>query len=163
MFTLHWFLPPANEIWSKVMFYTCVSFRSQGGVSVPACITAHMTGGLCLGVSVWDSLSIGVSVKGVSVWGVSVWGVSVQGVSVQTGVSVWGVSVGRVSVREVSIGGGSLSREVSVRETPPYGNKQAVHILLECILVHFSLNILHFWLLAEYQHILYLLAIFLLQ
>ena len=29
----------------------------------------------------------------------------------------------------------SLSRGVSVMETPPYGNKRAVRILLECILV----------------------------
>ena len=60
------------------------------GVSVPACITGHITGG-----------------------------VSVQGVSVQ---------------------GWSLSRRVSVRETapdrdPPNGNKRAVCILPECILV----------------------------
>ena len=32
-------------------------------------------------------------------------------------------------------GGGSLSRGVSVRETPPYGYLRAVRILLECILV----------------------------
>ena len=33
--------------------------------------------------------------------------------------------------------GGSLSRRVSVRETPPYGKERAVRILLECILVYF--------------------------
>ena len=30
---------------------------------------------------------------------------------------------------------GSLSNEVSVRETPLYGKERAVHILLECFLV----------------------------
>ena len=34
-----------------------------------------------------------------------------------------------------SLSGGYLSRGVSVRETPPYGNERAVRILLECILV----------------------------
>ena len=26
-----WFLPPANEVWGKVKFYTCLSFCSHGG------------------------------------------------------------------------------------------------------------------------------------
>ena len=48
-------------------------------------------------------------------------GVSVQGVFLSRGVSVQG--------NGVSVQG------VSVRETPPYSNVQAVHILLECFLV----------------------------
>ena len=50
------------------------------------------------------------------------------------------VSVQGVSFQGVLCPGGSLSREslsrgVSVTETPPYGNERAVRILLECILV----------------------------
>ena len=42
---------------------------TEGGVSVPACTTGHMTrGGLCPG----GSLSGGSLSRGVSVWGVSV-------------------------------------------------------------------------------------------
>ena len=54
---MRFFLPPANEIWGKVMFlHLSVILFTWGGVSVPACITDHMTGGscpggLCLGVS----------------------------------------------------------------------------------------------------------------
>ena len=35
------FLPPANEMWGKVMFYTCVSFCSQG-------VRWVCSGGLCI-------------------------------------------------------------------------------------------------------------------
>ena len=110
MFTLHWFLPPANEIWSKVMFYTCVSFRSQGGS-----LSQHASQLTWQGVSVRGSLSgslcpLGSLSRGVSVQGVSVWGVSVQGVSVQSGVSVWGVSV-RGSLLGGSLSGRSLLGE----------------------------------------------------
>ena len=49
--------------------------------------------------------------------------------------------------RKVSVQRGSLSRGVSVRETPPpplYGYARAVRILLECILVlHVSLVLLY--------------------
>ena len=41
------FLPPANEVWSKVMFsqmFVC----PQRGVGFPACITGHMTRGACI-------------------------------------------------------------------------------------------------------------------
>ena len=88
-------LPPANEVWGKVMFYTCVSFCSRGeGVSIPACITGHMTEG--------------VSVPGGSLSG---------GVSVQRG--LWegeGFVQGEVSVR----GGGSV-RETPDRDSSLYG------------------------------------------
>ena len=54
------FLPPANEVWSKVMFmHLCVILFE--GVSVPACITGHMTRGVCPGGSLSrGSLSRGV-------------------------------------------------------------------------------------------------------
>ena len=71
-------------------------------------------GGLCLG----GSLSRGSLFRGVSVWGSLSGGDSVQGVSVQR-VSVW---------RDLCPGG-------FCHEDFPYGNEQAVRILLECILV----------------------------
>ena len=38
-------LPPTYEVWGKVMFLRlCVILFTWGGVSVPACITDHMTG-----------------------------------------------------------------------------------------------------------------------
>ena len=42
------------------------------------------------------------------------------------------------------LSGGSLSRGVSVRETPPYSNMRAVRILLECILVEVHCEFLRF-------------------
>ena len=48
---LHVFLPPANEVWGKVIFYTSLSFCSQGGV---ACVVARggrhawLLGGACM-------------------------------------------------------------------------------------------------------------------
>ena len=65
--------------------------------------------------------------------GVSVWGSLSRGISVQTDSLCRGVSVQGVSVQGISVG------QESVRETP-YGNMRAVRILLECILVsyHFS-------------------------
>ena len=54
-----------------------------------------------------------------------------------------GVSVsvpGGASVPGVLHLRGSLSLGVSVMESPPYGNERAVHILLECILVHLSVK-----------------------
>ena len=74
-----------------------------------------VSGGLG-GDSVWGGLCLRVLYPGSLCGGFSVQGVSVLGVSVQ--------------------GDGSLSKAVSVTETPqPYGNMEAVHILLECILV----------------------------
>ena len=45
------------------------------------------------------------------------------------------VSVGGVSVHGWSLSGGGLCQGTPPRETPLYGNEQAVRILLECILV----------------------------
>ena len=97
------------------VLHLCVSL----GVSVPACTTGHMTrgslirGGLCPG-----GLSPGVSVHGGPCPGGFLSG------SLCPGVSFWG---------------GSLSRGVSVRDIPPYGNERAVRILPECILVSISI------------------------
>ena len=96
-----------------------------------------------MGVSVqrvslpWGSLSRGSLSRRVSVWGSLSMGVSVWEVSVQ-GVSVWGVSVRAVSVWGPCPEGSLLGR-------PPYSNEQAVHILLECILVIslFSTEFIH--------------------
>ena len=95
----------------------------QVNVFTPACNSVHRGG---------------VSVQGVSVQGGA--GVSVWGGSLSSGVSVWVslcLGLGGVFVQGGSLYRGSLSREVSVRETLPYGNVQAVFILRECILVFF--------------------------
>ena len=62
-----------------------------------------------------------------------------RGASLSVGGSVRGVGP---CPEGGSLSRGSLSREVSVRKTPPgqrppYGNKWAVHILLECIFVYY--------------------------
>ena len=85
------------------MFYTFVSFHSQGGVSVQ--------GNLCRG------------------------GISVQGESL-SGVLCPGGSVSRRQ-KGVSIQGG-LCLGASLSGRPPIRNVWAVRILLECILVPFS-------------------------
>ena len=128
------FLPPAKKLREGYVFTgVCDSVHGGSGVfSVPSCTTGHMTKG---------SLSGGVFVQGVSVKGdlcrgeVSVKGdlcrgeVSVQGdlcpgglcpggVSVQGGLCPGGLCPGGVSVWGVSVQGVSLSRGVSVRETP---------------------------------------------
>ena len=59
------FLPPANEVWGKIMFlHLCVILFTVGGggeVSVPACTTGHMkNGGLCPG---------GLCPRGLCPWG----------------------------------------------------------------------------------------------
>ena len=46
-----------------------------------------------------------------------------------------GGSLSRGSLSRNSLSGGLCPGGISVRETPPYGNAWAVHILLECILV----------------------------
>ena len=81
----------------------------QGNVFTPVCDSVHR------GVSVL-ACTTGHMTRGSLFRGSLSWGVSVQG-----GVSVWGVS----------------AQGVYVRETPQYGNEQAVRILLECILVIF--------------------------
>ena len=59
-------LPPANEVWGKVMFYTCVSLCSQGESLCPSMHhRSHDREGLCPG-----GLCPGRSLtRGVSVWG----------------------------------------------------------------------------------------------
>ena len=44
-------LPPANEVWGKVIFsQACIIPSVHGGRGgFPACITGHMTRGICLG------------------------------------------------------------------------------------------------------------------
>ena len=83
-----------------------------GGVSVPACTIGHMTGG-CLCLEEGQSLSNRKSLSGGSL--------SSRGSLFKMGSLSKGFSIQGGSVR-----GGPL---------PPYGNKQAVRILLECILV----------------------------
>ena len=143
----------------KVMFLHVSDSVHRGGVSVPACTTGYMTrgvsgslsrgslsiGGFCPGVS----LSTGVSVQGVSVQRISVQGVSVGGFCLW--VSVWGgvclrgaLSRGSLSrgfsAQGVSVWGVSVQEGLCVGSVlgspPPYGNEQAVRILLECILVY---------------------------
>ena len=52
-------LPPENEVWGKVMFYTCVSFCSQGGSLFPSMHhRSHDRGGLCPGGSLSRKVSV---------------------------------------------------------------------------------------------------------
>ena len=129
-----------------------VSHSVHRGVSVPACTMGHMTGGLCpggvsvqgeslsrgslcpggslseglcLGVSVWGSLSGGSLSRGSLCRGVSIQGVSVEGVSVQRD-----LCPGGVSVRGVLCPGESL-----LERHPHYSNERVIHILLESFFV----------------------------
>ena len=88
------FLPPANEVWGKIIFlHLCVILFTVGGGG-SLCPSMHhrshekrgslSRGSLSMGVS-RRSLSMGVSVKGVFVQGASVCGVSVKGISIQGG------------------------------------------------------------------------------
>ena len=105
---------------SKVMFsQVFVCPLGGGGVSVQG--EGSLSGGLCPG----GSLSRGLYPRGVSVQGVSIQGGLCPRGSLSKGVSVQG----GLCSRGVSVQGG-----VFVWETPPYGNVQAVRILLECIL-----------------------------
>ena len=52
-------LPPENEVLGKVMFYTCVSFCSQGGSLFPSMHhRSHDRGGLCPGGSLSRKVSV---------------------------------------------------------------------------------------------------------
>ena len=43
------FLPPANEVWGKVVFLHLCVILFTGGLGFPACITGHMTRGSASG------------------------------------------------------------------------------------------------------------------
>ena len=83
----------------------------QGNIFTSICLSTGWRG-----VSVWGSLSRGVSVQ---------WEALTRGEVSDQGVSVWGVSVQ----------GGYLSGLFSVTETPVTVEDRAVRIILECILV----------------------------
>ena len=140
----------------KVMFLHVSVILFVGGLCPSMHHRSHdQKGGLCPA----GSLSRGMYVQGVSVRGVYVWGVSVQrglclGGCLSRGLCLGdlcpgGYLSGRLSVQG-SLSGGSLSRGLcpggslsrgSMLGTThrqrhhPYGNKRAVGILLECILV----------------------------
>ena len=100
----------------KLCFHKCLSVQGEGGL-----------GGLCPGGSLYKGgFCLGSFLGGLCPGG----SLSRQGVSVQGDLDQAGGSLPR---------GGSLSRRVSVRETPKYGNERAVRILLECILVVYYL------------------------
>ena len=88
-----------------------VLFTGGGGGLCPSMhYRSHDQGGLCLGGSLY---------KGVSVWGISVQGGLCPGGSLSRGGSVQGgLCPGGALSRGVSVQGVSLSRGVSVRETP---------------------------------------------
>ena len=113
----------------------CLGVSVQGGLH-PAdlClgVSVHRgslsTGGLCpLGVSVGGLCPGGLCWGSLSTGGLCL-GVSVQGDLYPGGVCLGGLCPEGISVKR-SLSWGSLSRR------PPYGNVQAVRILLECILV----------------------------
>ena len=136
--TLPCSLPPANEVWGKVMFlHLCVILFTEGlcpsmhhrshdrGFCVPGSMSTRSlsTGSLSRGGSLSGGLCLGASVQGASVQGDSVWGslskgslsraslsmvVSVQGVSVQGDLCL-GVSVWE------SLSRGSLSWGLCLR------------------------------------------------
>ena len=96
--------------------------RLTRGVSVQGCLNL---GGLCMRVSVSGSLCPGGSLcKGSLVQG------SLSPAESQSR----GVSVQVVSVQGSLCPGGLLGRH-PLRQRPPYSNKLAVRILLECILL----------------------------
>ena len=42
-------LPPANEVWGKIIFsQASVILSTERGGGFPACITGHMTSGVCI-------------------------------------------------------------------------------------------------------------------
>ena len=49
---IHCYLPPANKVWGKVIFFTSLSHslcpRGGCGVGFPACTTGDMTRGICI-------------------------------------------------------------------------------------------------------------------
>ena len=120
-----WYLPPANEVWGKVIF-------SQ--------VFFHPRGGLCMmSLPVW--LSVPMFLLGGSLTRVpcSFWGVSVQGVSVQEGVSVH-----RVSVQGVFVHGGLCAgRGWRPSPTPPnqksgrYASYYLLQMVSNCDTVNF--------------------------
>ena len=68
------FLPPANEVWGKLMFSQVFVCPPGRGVCVPACITGHMTGGVSVPAFITGHMTGRVSIQG----GLSK-GLSVQG------------------------------------------------------------------------------------
>ena len=103
-----------------------------------------LSGGLCLGFSIWGSLSGESLSRGVSVQrGLCLGGLCLGG-SLSREVSIWGSLSGESLSRGVSVQrglclgglclGGSLSRG-SLLGRPPYSKELAVRILLECIFV----------------------------
>ena len=154
---LHYYRP--QQSCGKVMFLHLCVILFTGVISVPACTTGHMTmRGLCPGGSlsrrslsrgVCHSVHMGGSLSQHAPQVIWPWGESVRG---EESLSRRSLSGGSLS-RDLCLGGlclgisvwgslsrGSLSRGASVqggsvRDTPLYGNEQAVRILLECILV----------------------------
>ena len=98
-------LPPANEVWGKVMFFTpvCHSVYSEQGVGFPACITGQMTS--LQGVCFWEDFLLG----GVCLQGGLLPRGYVTERSVSRGFCLQGVYLQRVCIR------GSDSRGSSAR------------------------------------------------
>ena len=104
-------LPPATKLRQGNVF-TPLSHSVHGeGVSVPACITGHITGGG--GLSGGQSLSRGISVRG-SAWGVSVWEGPCPGGLCPGGLCPGGLCPGRSLSGGLCLGE-SLFRGISVK------------------------------------------------
>ena len=134
---------PGAEIWTESIAFFIITARKRscgkemfsavfvcpgGWGFLGLCPGVSLSGGsLSRGVSVWGSLSGGSLSREVSVKGVSVWG-SLSGESLSRGGLCQGGFLSRGSLPEGSLSGGpcpgglcpgvSLSRGVSVRETP---------------------------------------------
>ena len=127
-------LPPANEVWGNVMFYTSLSviLFTVGFYDVTSCLADW--GSLSLVPHSFQAVSVRVSLSREAL---SRRGVSVSGVSVQEGSLCPGVD----SLPRVSVQGNLCVRGVSVGRPLPQSEKQAVRILLECFLVFTQSNI----------------------
>ena len=95
LLNVHFYYRPQRSCGKLIFLHLCVIlFKGGGGISVPACTTAHMTrgdGGLCLG----GSLSRGcLSRESLSRESLSMGDLSLgAGVSLSREISVWGVAV----------------------------------------------------------------------
>ena len=134
-FTIQYFYHRPQRSCGKVMFLHLSVILFTGDVSVPACTTGHMTGGLCQG----GSLSrVGVSLSGGSL---CLGEVSVQGGSLSLSVSVptWvETPLGRQPPRQTPPWADTPRADtMHWADTPPPRRplQRAVRILLECILV----------------------------
>ena len=97
-------IPPANEVWGKVIFFSQVCVKNsvhRGGGAIPACLAAGLQGGAipaCIAVGIPAYLAAGLG----GGWVPSLGGMGVcsQGESAHGGVCPWGCLVETPSPRD---------------------------------------------------------------